>query len=105
MISSKGNRRASPTELDDANSMPSSPLSPPGRGPLALAALAVGLLLMAIQLWLLTVALELLLSGHGREAWPLALISGLIFCGGLGILWLLRSHPRLRSGPPLQELA
>ncbi len=87
------------------SSMPSSPLTRPGQGPLALSALAVGLLLMAIQLWLLTVALELLQSGHGREVWPLALVSGLIFGGGLGILLVLRRHPRVRSGPPRQELA
>jgi hypothetical protein len=83
------------------------PLSAPGRGPLAIAALAIGLLLMAIQLWLLTVALELFLSGHGTDVWPLALISGCIFAGGLGMLWLLRRRPGVRRGlpnVPLREL-
>ena len=76
------------------------PLTPPGRGPLALAALAIGLLLMAMQLWLLTVALELFLSGQGRDVWPLALISGCIFAGGLAMLWLLRRRPGIRRGVP-----
>ena len=76
------------------------PLTPPGRDALSIAALAIGLLLMALQLWLLTVALELFLSGKGTEVWPLALISGLIFAGGLGILWLLRRRPGIRRGLP-----
>jgi len=72
-----------------------------------MAALAIGLLLMAIQLWLLTVALELFLSGQGRDVWPLALISGCIFAGGLAMLWLLRRSPGIRRGVPeatLREL-
>ncbi|MGH2365670.1 MAG: DUF6755 family protein [Chloroflexota bacterium] len=76
------------------------PLAPPGRDALSIAALAVGLLLMALQLWLLTVALELFLSGQGTSVWPLALISGLIFLGGLGVLWLLRRGPGIRRGLP-----
>ena len=76
------------------------PLTAPGRDALSAAALVIGLLLMALQLWLLTVALELFLSGKGTEVWPLALISGLIFAGGLGILWLLRRRPGIRRGLP-----
>ena len=82
-------------------------LTPPGRDALSAAALVVGLLLMAIQLWLLTVALELFQSGEGRAVWPLAAISGGIFLGGLGILWLLRRRPGIRRGlpnVPTQEL-
>lgn len=83
------------------------PLGRPGQDALAAAALVVGLLLMALQLWLLTVALELFLSGQGRDVWPLALISGCIFAGGLGILWLLQRRPGVRhgaSGIPEREL-
>lgn len=76
------------------------PLTPPGRDALSAAALVIGLLLMALQLWLLTVALELFLSGKGTDVWPLALISGLIFAGGLGMLWLLRRRPGIRRGLP-----
>jgi hypothetical protein len=58
------------------------------------AGLAIGILLMGMQLWLLTIALELYLGGHGGDVWSLALTSGLIFLGGLGMLWLLR-RPRV----------
>jgi hypothetical protein len=73
------------------------PLTPPGQDALAAAALVIGLLLMALQLWLLTVALDLFLSGHGLDVWPLAFISGCIFAGGLGILWLLRRRSDVRG--------
>jgi hypothetical protein len=68
---------------------------PPGQMPLVLAGLAIGLLLMGIQLWLLTIALDLYLSGEGRQLWLLALISGAIFGGGLLMLRLLQRRPRL----------
>jgi hypothetical protein len=68
----------------------------PGRRALLLAAVLIGVLLLAIQLWLLTIALDLFLGGHGGEIWGLAAISGLIFAGGLGRFVLLRrnSAPR-----------
>jgi hypothetical protein len=68
---------------------------PPGQGPVLLAGLAIGVTLLAVQLWLLTVALELYLAGSGGEIWRLALISGAIFLGGLLMLWLLRRRPRV----------
>lgn len=64
-----------------------------------LAALAIGVLLMGIQLWLLTVALDLFLAGESSGVWQLALTSGAIFLGGLGILWLLGRRPRIRRPP------
>ena len=75
----------------------------PGQGPLLAAALAIGILLLGIQLWLLTIALELYLGGQGGDVWLIALVSGLIFLGGLGVLWLLRRRPRVAApwpGPP-----
>jgi hypothetical protein len=45
---------------------------------------------MAVQLWLLTVALDLYLAGEGRSVWQIALASGAIFAGGLVMLRLLR---------------
>ncbi len=72
----------------------------PGQMPLVTAALAIGVLLMAIQLWLLTIALDLFLAGHGGEVWQLALVSGAIFAGGLVMLWLLRRRPHLRAKSP-----
>lgn len=67
----------------------------PGQQAVVMAALAIGLLLMGIQLWLLTVALELYLAGEGERGWLLALVSGLIFVGGLWMLRLLDRRPRL----------
>ncbi len=68
----------------------------PGQMPLVTVALSIGVLLMAIQLWLLTVALDLFLGGGGGQVWQLALISGAIFAGGLFMLWILRRRPRVR---------
>ena len=67
----------------------------PGREALVLASLLLGLIMMGIQLWLLTVALELYLSGEGEEIWGLAIGSGLVFAGGLAALWLLSQAPRM----------
>jgi hypothetical protein len=70
---------------------------PPGQMPVVMAALSIGILLMAVQLWLLTVALELFMSGAGHRAWELTAASGVIFLGGLLVLWLLRARP---GNPP-----
>ena len=67
---------------------------PPGRQALQLAALCVGLLLMGVQLWLLTIALDLYLAGKGAQVWGIAAVSGLIFLGGLVVLWVLGRRPR-----------
>jgi hypothetical protein len=71
-------------------------LMAPGQMPLVLAGLTIGLTLMGIQLWLLTIALDLLFSGLGQQIWLIALASGAIFLGGLAMLWLLRRRPRTR---------
>jgi hypothetical protein len=68
---------------------------PPGQSALVATGLAIGILLLGIQLWLLTVALDLYLAGHGDQVWSLALVSGLIFVGGLAVLWILRRRPRV----------
>ena len=47
---------------------------PPGQMTIVLAGLVIGLLLMGIQLWLLTIALELYLAGDGGRVWQPALI-------------------------------
>ncbi len=64
--------------------------APPGQAAIVAAGLTVGILLLGIQLWLLTVALALYLAGNGSQVWSLALVSGLIFVGGLAVLWMLR---------------
>lgn len=71
----------------------------PGQAQLVMTGLMIGLLLMGIQLWLLTIALELYLAGHGATVWQPALASGAIFLGGLLMLWLLRRRPRGRRVP------
>ena len=78
---------------------------PPGQQAVVLAALMIGLLLMGIQLWLLTVALELYLAGAGRQGWLLALVSILIFLGGVLMLRLLGRRPRAPApGPEVTDL-
>ena len=69
--------------------------SPPGELAVVMAALMIGLLLMGTQLWLLTVALELHLSGQGQHVWLLALVSGAIFAGGVAMLRLLGRRTRM----------
>ena len=69
---------------------------PPGQMPIVMAALSIGLLLMGIQLWLLTIALDLYLAGAGAQIWQLALLSGGIFLGGLLMLRLPSRRPRVR---------
>lgn len=90
---------ASPLANDSQRSAGASPerLPPVGQRTLVLAALTIGILLMAIQLWLLTVALDLYLAGAGGDVWRLALVSGAIFLGGLGMLWLLHRRPRIHG--------
>ncbi len=74
---------------------------PPGQVAVVLAALVLGILLMGIQLWLLTVALDLYLAGKGAFLWLMAIISGLVFVGGLLILRVLERRPRsLSQFPP-----
>jgi hypothetical protein len=64
---------------------------------LIMAGLAIGVLLLSIQLWLLTIALELYLAGEGDRVWLTALVSGAIFAGGLLMLRLLRRRPQVRG--------
>jgi len=56
---------------------------PPGWDALLLAAVLMGVLLMGIQLWLLTVALDIFLAGEQGGLWVIAVVSGLVFAGGL----------------------
>jgi hypothetical protein len=89
--------RSPPAQLDRArDEVDRSP--PPGQQAVVLAALMLGLLLMGIQLWLLTVGLELYLAGSGRLVWLLALVSGLIFLGGLLTLRMLGWRPPTADG-------
>ncbi|HEU5430670.1 MAG TPA: DUF6755 family protein [Thermomicrobiales bacterium] len=62
---------------------------PTWQGPLVLLGLTLGLILMGIQLWLLTVAFNLYLAGEQGRVVLAAVVSGLIFLGGWGMLLLL----------------
>lgn len=74
------------------------PAVPPGRLAMVLAAVAIGVLLLGVQLWFLTVALDLFLAGEtGADLWVLAGLSGVVFAGGLLALRLLPRTPRIRG--------
>jgi hypothetical protein len=70
----------------------------PAVGQLGLATLglAVGLLLVAIQLWLLTIAFDLYLEGERGKTVGVAVASGFVFLGGLLMLRLLDRKPGRR---------
>lgn len=70
---------------------------PAGQMALVMAGLSIGILLLSIQLWLLTIALELFLAGEGERVWLIALVSGAIFAGGLLMLRVLRRRPRIQT--------
>lgn len=67
-----------------------------GQGGLTMLGLAIGLLLVTIQLWLLTIAFDLYLEGERADTVGVALSSGLVFAGGLLMLRLLARRPRRR---------
>ena len=74
---------------------PSSEAPLPGQHAVVMLALSIGILMMGIQLWLLTVTLDLFLSGQVGQLWRLALVSGLIFAAGAAIIWLLHHRPHV----------
>ncbi len=64
----------------------------PGQSAIAMTGLLVGLVMMGIQLWLLTLAFDLYLSGERGATLLAAGCSGLIFLGGLFVLRLVGSR-------------
>jgi len=56
--------------------------------------LSVGILLMSVQLWLLTLAFNLYLSGERGRTLIVAVASGGIFAGGVATSWFLRWSAR-----------
>lgn len=69
----------------------------PGQVAVVLTGLAIGILLLGIQLWLLTIALDRFLAGQTTDIALLAVFSGLVFLGGLLVLRLLARHPHLAN--------
>ncbi|HEX5166545.1 MAG TPA: hypothetical protein VFV93_14170 [Thermomicrobiales bacterium] len=70
---------------------------PPGQAGLALLGLAVGVTLISIQLWLLTLAFDLYKFDEDTDAILAAAFSGLVFFGGLAMLHILDRRPRRRG--------
>lgn len=66
----------------------------PGQNGVVMLGLSVGIVLMAIQLWLLTLAFNLYLSGERGRTLIAAIVSGAIFTGGVAMSWLLRRSAR-----------
>ena len=66
-----------------------------GWNALVLAAVILGALMLALQLWLLTTALDLYLAGEGEDVWQLAVASAVLFAGG--VLALLKTSSRRRA--------
>lgn len=73
------------------------PAPPPGQHGLVMLGLGIGILLMSVQLWLLTLAFNLYLVGDRRGTLVAAIISGLIFLGGLVMLRVLRRRAQPRG--------
>ena len=73
----------------------------PGEDAVVQAALTIGIILMGIQLWLLTVALDLYLGGRGHEVWQLAAASGAVFAGGMMMLRFIHRRPALLESQDL----
>lgn len=69
---------------------------PPGESALVGAALMIGILLLGLQLWILTVALEEFQRHNDTRTYVLAGISAGIFAGGLAVRWALRRTPVVR---------
>ncbi|MEA2695492.1 MAG: hypothetical protein QOJ16_4879 [Acidobacteriota bacterium] len=62
-------------------------------------ALALIVLLLIVQMWLLTAALETFLAGHRETALPAAIVSGVLFLACLGLLLFVRGVDReVRKG-------
>ncbi|HEX5478270.1 MAG TPA: DUF6755 family protein [Dehalococcoidia bacterium] len=81
------------------SSMPSERGAPHGVEAVVATLVAIGIVLLAIQLWLLTVALDIYLGGNRGELWVLALLSGLVFLGGLAAVRLIGRLSRMGRRP------
>jgi hypothetical protein len=62
-------------------------------------AMALTVLLLVVQMWLLSATLDAYLAGHSEAALPSAVISGVLFlaCGGLYLF--VRRLEKIRNRP------
>ena len=74
-------------------------LPPQTRGLTAIAgAMALIVVLLMVQIWLLTATLESFLAGHREAALPAAIVSGLLFATCLGLyLFVDRVDAKVRK--------
>ncbi len=87
------------TRTDDPAEMPETEADRPqrpGRQALLLAAATIGLVMLALQLWFLTIALDLFYLREQSGAWALAVLSGLVYVGGLLALGMFEKSRRVR---------
>jgi predicted Co/Zn/Cd cation transporter (cation efflux family) len=82
----------------DAGSPIKGPLYPPERRELTAIDGALGMIavLLIVQMWLLTAALEAFLAGHRETALPAAIVSGVLFAGCVGLYLFVRGLDRRR---------
>lgn len=75
---------------------PSGPLYPPHRRELTAidGALALLVVVLVVQIWLLTAALEAFLGGHRESALPAAVVSGVLFAACCGLYAFVRGLDR-----------
>lgn len=52
-------------------------------------AMALILILLMVQIWLLSATLDAYLSGHREVALPGAIVSGILFAGCAGLYWFV----------------
>ena len=63
-------------------------------------ALALIAILLIVQMWLLTAALEAYLAGHLNSALPALIVSGVLFAGVIALFRFITSLDRnVRRGP------
>jgi len=74
--------------------VPSGPTTRGSRLTAINAAVALLAVLLVVQMWLLSAALEALLAGHRETALPAAIASGLLFAGAAGLYWLIERVDR-----------
>lgn len=84
-----GRERGAASDVQESERSPGSHLA------LIMLGLSIGILLMALQLWILTLAFDLFSSGDRTQTAILAGISGLVFLGGVLMLRLLGRGPHV----------
>lgn len=58
------------------------------------------IVLIGLQLFLMTIAIDALHAGHAREAWVAALMSAILAAGSIGFGTFLRESHRRRPDRP-----